>query len=142
MNKAFTLIELLIVIAIISVFLSVAVISFSKTSDGAQDSRNRLAVEQLRPTAAIVKSASTPRSYEGFCMEPDVVDIKNSIEGFICKDDVNTWYIAFPLKAAVGGVNPENAYRCVDARTSKEYRKRVEVEPQRQPQTVTVNVPV
>ena len=145
MNKAFTLIELLIVIAIIGILASTVVIQLGGATDSAQDAKNKLQVSQVRPFGEFQKVANISAGYSNFCNDSEVIKVIKKISnnatltapvgqrnstGFSARyssDDLlimtqldvqrggTAGRFSFKLTAYEGG-NPDNAYYCADYR--------------------------
>ena len=135
MKKAFTLIELLIVIAIIGILASAVVVSLGDATDSAQDSRNKLSVAQLRPIAHLHKLSNN--NFDTFCDLGEITsapgsstEVNDEVEKVIgqiwsdvgdttnvnlgCVSKGNDWVIFFKLEAV------DNKYWCVDKDSSGE----------------------
>jgi len=64
-KKGFTLVELLIVIAIIGILVSIIIAGISRYRDKAQDAKIKSSLEQLRTIAAMIDNDES--SYESLC---------------------------------------------------------------------------
>ncbi len=108
-SAAFTLIELLIVIAIIGILASAVVISLGSATEAAKDAKNKLAIAQVRPLALLDQQVKG--NYSSVC---DDVQIKRVLESLgaaadvFCADDTNAWVIAFKSEA------DDTKYFCAD----------------------------
>ena len=118
MKKAFTLIELLIVIAIIGILSSIVVVSLGDQTDNAKDARAKFQAAQIKTEAVLYFNENS--DYNDFCDESDVTKLLDLTDDGDADDagdadcnDADSGYAAFfPLE------NPkdsDNEYWCVDS---------------------------
>ncbi|NTU73703.1 prepilin-type N-terminal cleavage/methylation domain-containing protein [Candidatus Roizmanbacteria bacterium] len=63
MNKAFTLIEILVVVTIIGLMSAIGAVSYAQFSKQSRDSRRKADIEQIRAALEMYKSNNTNNSY-------------------------------------------------------------------------------
>lgn len=106
-NKGFTLVELLIVLAIISVLSQTALGLFSGARDKAHDSNVRMSLSSLRGVAVNEYFNYSPNTFSPICGESPVDLILKDLgskEGvqtvdYQCTSAPDEWVAIFPLKA-------------------------------------------
>ncbi len=110
-QKGFTLIELMIVVAIIGILASVVLTSLGKARSKAKDTAVMSELSGLRASAEIY-ATDNDDSYEGFCDDTSI----DQVDKDTCSDDEGTWaaYKAFNV--------PSGDYigYCVDSTGSAE----------------------
>ena len=107
MKRAFTLIELLIVIAIIGILASVVIVSLEGSQGKSSDEISKTELGQLRTLSAIAKSDDSSVSFAAFCdgtapfqnvkVILDSVKDRQGTEQTECVDTATTWAAAFSL---------------------------------------------
>ena len=90
MKKAFTLIELLIVIAIIGILASAVVLSIGGSTSTARDAKNTQILSGIRTVAQLQFATTIPNSYSDFCTKTAVDDFYDAVDEHMiagnCKD--------------------------------------------------------
>jgi prepilin-type N-terminal cleavage/methylation domain-containing protein len=94
-KKGFTLIELMVVIAIIGILVGIIIVSLNKSTDQAKDAKVRSAMGQLRSVAQIYYN-NHEYKFSGLASDSEALAIKSEIEknggtGYELKDTTNAW---------------------------------------------------
>lgn len=102
-RSGFTLLELLIVIAIIAILSAVINATFGDTRDQARDAKIKRSLSSMRNTAEEVYTSVSPNSYQPVCFET-MVDLTNahlpqdgSTQNYQCLSTKDAWVAIFPL---------------------------------------------
>ena len=74
-NKGFTLIELMVVIAIISILATVVLVSLQSARDRAEDSNRISVITQIRSLAEVHRAGLTELSYTGLAADNEVAGL-------------------------------------------------------------------
>ena len=94
-KKGFTLIELMVVIAIIGILVGIIIVSLNKSTDQAKDAKVRSAMGQLRSVAQIYYN-NHEYKFSGLASDSEALAIKSEIEknggtGYELKNTTNAW---------------------------------------------------
>ncbi len=94
-NRGFTLIEILVVIAIIGILASVVLASLNSARDKGADAAIKSSINNARAQAELFYDDNSS-SYDGLCADETITNIETSVEGaggtFSCDDGDGSAY--------------------------------------------------
>ena len=113
MKKAFTLVEILVVVTIISLLASIAAVSYSQFMKQSRDARRKADVEQIRAAIELYRSFNINNAYPSPIPAPATSGMSFGVVGSQIKDGSTIYMNTIPNDPMASGLGYSYYYSSV-----------------------------